>query len=199
MNRLERKKLETFNKIIVIASDLFKESGYEETTMEEIAEKVDISKATLYKYFSDKDSILIAYMQKILKDKKEYVENNVKSKESIYDKLNYLFETISSVFSENKVLAANYFKIRINETLRFSEDKKTQGNMRKIIFSIINEAQEKGEVRGDIPVDYITRAFQTLTRQYLVVYFSSKTKHEKDLERKYLIELFLNGVKVERG
>lgn len=199
MNRLERKKLETFNKIIVIASDLLKKNGYEETTMEEIAEKVDISKATLYKYFSDKDSILIAYMQKVLKDKKEEIEKNVKSEESIYDKLNYLFETISSIFSENKVLAANYFKIRINETLRFSEDKKTEGNMRKIIFSIINEAQEKGEVRGDIPVAYITRAFQTLTRQYLVIYFSSKTEQEKHLERKYLIELFLNGVKVERG
>lgn len=195
MNRLERKKSETFNKIVLISSDLFKSKGYEETTMEEIAGKVDISKATLYKYFSDKDSILIAYIQEILKEEKEGIEERINSINGIHNKLNYLFEAISNVFKGNKVLASNYFKIRINETLRFTEGANKGGNMRKIIFSIISEARENGEIRDDIPLDYIVRSFQTLTRQYLVVYFYSESEEQKELERKYLVDLFLNGVK----
>lgn len=197
MNRTERKKLETFNTIIKKSSEIFKKNGYEKSTMEEIAREADISKATLYKYFSDKDTILIAYIQEILKEKREKIEENIRDIKGIANKLHYLFEAISNVFLEDKILAANYFKIRINETLRFSEDNNRKGNMRQIISIILGDAQDAGEIRKDIPIDYIIRSFQTLTRQYLVVYFTSESEEEKALERKYLVELFLNGVETK--
>jgi AcrR family transcriptional regulator len=59
MNRRERKKEETRKNIITSALELFKEKGFQETLVEEISEKADVSKGTLYNYFSDKESILV--------------------------------------------------------------------------------------------------------------------------------------------
>ncbi len=54
MNRRERKKEETRIKIINCTIELFKDKGFSDTSMEEIAEKSDVAKGTLYNYFSDR-------------------------------------------------------------------------------------------------------------------------------------------------
>jgi AcrR family transcriptional regulator len=55
-DRREREKLDRRNAIISAAQDIFWEKGYE-ATMDEIAEKVELSKPTLYLYFKNKDDL----------------------------------------------------------------------------------------------------------------------------------------------
>ena len=63
-SRVERKKEETKRKIIEVALNLFKQQGFEATTMEQIASVVDIAKGTLYNYFPVKEAILNEYIQR---------------------------------------------------------------------------------------------------------------------------------------
>ncbi len=55
-DRREREKLDRRNSILAAAEDLFREKGYE-ATMDEIAEKAELSKPTLYLYFNNKDDL----------------------------------------------------------------------------------------------------------------------------------------------
>ncbi|HVI92084.1 MAG TPA: helix-turn-helix domain-containing protein [Dongiaceae bacterium] len=57
----ERKRQARSDEIIDAAMELFRNKGYENTRMEEIAERVDISAPTLYRYFPTKSSLLIAF------------------------------------------------------------------------------------------------------------------------------------------
>jgi AcrR family transcriptional regulator len=57
---LRAKKAEkTRKRILNEALQLFKRDGYEQTTMEVIAEAAEVSPSTLYRYFSSKDLILL--------------------------------------------------------------------------------------------------------------------------------------------
>lgn len=58
----ERRQKETRADILRVSRDLFLEKGYEATTMEQIAEKADVSAGTLYNYFPSKDEIFLAVM-----------------------------------------------------------------------------------------------------------------------------------------
>ncbi len=58
----ERKKLRTQDSIIQAAAKLFNSKGYNETTVEEIAEKADVGVGTLYNYFTSKRGLLAAWM-----------------------------------------------------------------------------------------------------------------------------------------
>src|SRR5260370_35595913 len=55
----ETKAEKTRKRILSEALRLFKRDGYEQTTMEAIAEAIEISPRTLYRYFASKDLILL--------------------------------------------------------------------------------------------------------------------------------------------
>lgn len=60
--RKEREKLEMREKILLAATELFVEKGYDETSIRTIAEKIEYSPATIYLYFKDKPELFHAIM-----------------------------------------------------------------------------------------------------------------------------------------
>ncbi len=65
---LMSKKTETEAKILDVAYDLFLKQGYKNTTMDDIAQDLSMSKKTLYKYFPGKMELLASCFD-ILKNK----------------------------------------------------------------------------------------------------------------------------------
>ena len=55
----ERKKQERRDELIAAAVELFRQTGYEQTTMEDIAARADVSAPTLYRYFPTKSDLLL--------------------------------------------------------------------------------------------------------------------------------------------
>jgi AcrR family transcriptional regulator len=58
--RREKEKLERRKSILIAARDLFYEKGYQMTTVEEIADAADVSKGTVYLYFTSKDELYVS-------------------------------------------------------------------------------------------------------------------------------------------
>ncbi len=58
--RKEREKQKRREEILAAARDLFYEKGYQNTTVEEIAEAAEISKGTVYLYFASKDELYVS-------------------------------------------------------------------------------------------------------------------------------------------
>jgi AcrR family transcriptional regulator len=59
MGLREKKAKKTRERILEEALLLFKRDGYEQTSMEAIAEAAEVSPSTLYRYFLSKDLILL--------------------------------------------------------------------------------------------------------------------------------------------
>ena len=60
--RKEREKVRKREVILKAAEKIFFKNGYEKTTMDEIAEKAEYSKGTLYLYFKNKEALYAAIM-----------------------------------------------------------------------------------------------------------------------------------------
>src|SRR5688572_19235863 len=61
--RKERQKIELRAKILDAARMLFLEQGYEQTSIRNIADKIEYSPTTIYLYFKDKDDVFYALHQ----------------------------------------------------------------------------------------------------------------------------------------
>src|SRR5258708_9880493 len=62
----ERNKQKVTQRIITTAVELFKTRGYHQTTIDEIAEKAEVSRRTLFNYFPTKEALLLPWAQEIL-------------------------------------------------------------------------------------------------------------------------------------
>lgn len=60
-SRQERRKAETRRRIIAAADTLFKEQGYEATSIEDISRSADVAVRTIYLHFGSKASIMLSY------------------------------------------------------------------------------------------------------------------------------------------
>src|SRR5690606_25536207 len=61
--RLARRKARTRAAILAAASDLFRDQGFDETSIQQIADAADTGTGTVYGYFSSKEEILRAVLQ----------------------------------------------------------------------------------------------------------------------------------------
>jgi AcrR family transcriptional regulator len=60
LSRRQRKKIETRQRLMAAALDLFRDHGFEETTVEQITQAADVAKGTFFNYFETKEAILPA-------------------------------------------------------------------------------------------------------------------------------------------
>lgn len=58
----EKKKEQTREQLVIAALRLFTERGYEETSVDDIVDIVNVSKRTFFRYFQSKDDVLVAWV-----------------------------------------------------------------------------------------------------------------------------------------
>ncbi len=60
LSRIERKRLRRINEILEVAAEVVAERGYQNTSLDEVAERLDLAKASLYYYFDSKQALVAA-------------------------------------------------------------------------------------------------------------------------------------------
>jgi AcrR family transcriptional regulator len=117
-------KEEAKQRIIQAALDVYSEKGYHEATMEDIAQKLGVTKGALYLYFKSKDELLNVIIKRWDRSIRNILpsseaEGIVKSMESMFDhiaedpidRLGFSFELISEASrnpSTRKILSKAY-------------------------------------------------------------------------------------------
>ncbi|WP_306369237.1 TetR/AcrR family transcriptional regulator [Nocardiopsis sp. CC223A] len=64
---------DTRAEILAVALDLFGRQGYEKTSLREIAERLDLTKAALYYHFRSKEDLLRALVEPLRQDMEEFL------------------------------------------------------------------------------------------------------------------------------
>ncbi|MER6135442.1 helix-turn-helix domain-containing protein [Streptomyces sp. NPDC001815] len=70
----QRRRGDTRQRIQDVAVELFAEQGYEKTSLREIAERLDVTKAALYYHFKTKEDILISLFEDLTRPLDELIE-----------------------------------------------------------------------------------------------------------------------------
>jgi TetR/AcrR family transcriptional regulator, cholesterol catabolism regulator len=99
--------------ILLAAADVLYRNGYESTTMKDIAAQVNLTAASLYHHFRNKDMLLLAVLHEGLRQVIELLEPIVDSDRSNADKLAAMIRAhIVNVTRNPPVAAAMVFEIR---------------------------------------------------------------------------------------
>lgn len=145
--RRERKKREVRDRILDEASALIAERGLAATTVDDIAERVDISQSTFFNYFRTKASLVEALIARLVEQWNELIERAHADHPKAQDKVAALFRTSVDLTEDQHRL----LRILVAETIRTpSGASDGLSSMRALFRADIAD----GQVRGDVRTDY---------------------------------------------
>ena len=107
--------------IIDVALQLFFENSYEQTTITSIMKKMNLSKGGMYHYFSSKEEILEAVVNKVLLEELVEFEHTIENDHTLASKFTLLFAPSLATstyvknfvaFTKNQKDSLIYYKIR---------------------------------------------------------------------------------------
>lgn len=157
----------TKGKIIAAAWKLFYEQGYENTTVEEIIRAAQTSKGSFYHYFSGKDALLstLAYL---FDEKYEELLDEMDMSMGSYEKLIYLNNELFTMI-ENSISIDLLARLLSTQLITRGEKSLLDRNRLyyKLLHKIIQEGQERGELRTDVSVGEIVKIYALCERSFL--------------------------------
>ena len=184
--------------IIDVAAKLFSQKDYHEVTVDEIAERVGLSKGTLYLYFENKENLFLSIIWERMKMLMDRIKKTVTDDKPYIDRLRCFIHTYLSFFVDHQA----FFKIIESEKVRMSMDehcklhrygKQAFADFFKIVVEIVRLGQEEGVLRSgnsENGARFLVGMLNSFTFQRVIFNVSSDLNEDVD----FLVDVFLNGI-----
>lgn len=138
---MKRRQLKT--EIISKSFELFKEKGYNHTSIQDICDACDITKPTFYKYMPSKDSLLSYYFSSLFDKIPEdwyHIPEKADCLAKIDEGFSFVIERICDLgfdlYNEVFISNLNAYKGTFNDMMRFTD----------LIRDLIREGQANGQI-----------------------------------------------------
>ncbi|MGZ7060332.1 MAG: TetR family transcriptional regulator [Candidatus Angelobacter sp.] len=109
-NRTTPRAEDTRRKIYEAAMELFREKGFEATTMRDIAAKASVALGGAYYYFSSKDAIVLAFYREMQKSSNRPVLESLAGRKKLKDRIGCVFEKRLQFLEPNRKFCAALFR-----------------------------------------------------------------------------------------
>lgn len=146
-SRLERRKLRTRKAILEAASKLFREQGFNKTSIIEIADLADVGVGTLYGYFRSKHELLQEVLRAHALEARERYRATVDRTTPAIERIVRTLEEVARYMRENRVLLASAFREDGGER---GERTPTAVNPADWLFDSLCDDIRRGIERGEL-------------------------------------------------
>ena len=183
----------TRGKIIDAAWKLFYRQGYDDTTVEEIIEESGTSRGSFYHYFQGKDDLL-STLADVFDQKYEALMATIDPEMDRFDQLMYLNRELFAMI-ENSIsldLVARLY----SSQLVTRGDKSLMDHNRiyyRLLRQIVLQGQERGELRGDVTVNEMVRAYALCERALIYDWCLSGGDYSLTQYSRTMMPMFLQG------
>ena len=197
LGRRQRKKAVLRQRIVQVAMGLFRQHGFSDTKMEQIAHEVDIAKATLYKYFPVKDAIVAAYWQVNTQEKTDMLPLLFEKFPNTKSRVKAVFISAINKFKEEPEFARIQFAYQFQEIARNPENQTMRSGFEALLQTVLQQGQQDGDVRTDIDAAVMSNQLLFLFTSTCLLWFSNMQLFPIEERLNQLVTLFIEGVGYE--
>lgn len=192
---MPRKSQNTKGKIVSAAWKLFYEQGYENTTVEDIIALSGTSKGTFYHYFEGKDALL-GTLSVLFDEKYEQLLPTIPADMNALDALAYLNRELFAMIDSSISLE---LLARLLSTQLTTRGEKHLLDRNRVYFRILRETvargQERGEIRTDLTVNEIIKAYALMERALMYDWCLCGGEYSLGKYSAEMMGMFLNSYK----
>ena len=153
-----------------------------------------MAKGTIFNHFPVKEAIVLAYVQKRLKEVRPEIVKRVETMPDTHARLTALFnltnEWLENSFNEDVI--KRYMTYMIQTLLDTAKNQEARSGYGDILQSIISMGQEKGEIRRDIPAGTLAIYMDWQNALVMMAWLAYPGVSKTDMINR-MTDLFLNG------
>jgi len=174
-------------RILDAATDEFANYGFENTSIQQIAKRAEISVGSVYKYFENKDELFAMVVKENLTLLEELLLHHSSSNEDVIVKAEKVLKELLKFSKKHPQLIKLYCAITTGNNTEFSRllAQRVESISAKVYTEVIEKAQSTGDVRKDIDPKFF--AF-LLDNVFMMLQFSTSCDYYKERFKVYLGE-----------
>jgi AcrR family transcriptional regulator len=196
--RKEREKLARRAEIQGAARTVFAEKGFEAATLEEIAERAELGKGTIYSYFENKEALFFSLIEEIMEGQAEILRGIHDGSGTAPEKLALVIRRFVPYFRERQDLFRILMgqsggltgKIRDESRQKYFE---THRHNLAPLVAIVREGIERGELKDLSPMTMAYVIVGLIHGAMFPLVVSQEVKDEEEIIRT-ITEVLIHGV-----
>lgn len=191
-----RIKREDFRRqqILDTAVQLFAERGFSDTDTQLLADKLQIGKGTLYRYFPSKRELFLAAADRVMRMMRQHVEDHIAGIDEPLDRIAIAIRAFLSFFAEHP----EYVELLIQERAQFKDRKKPtyfehrETNVKRW-QAMYRSLIEVGRIR-DIPVERITDVMSNLLYGTMFTNYFIGQRNNVEKQARDILDVVFHGI-----
>jgi AcrR family transcriptional regulator len=190
-SRRERKKEETRQRLLEAGWRLFREHGYDDTTVAEIAEAADVAKGTLFNYFATKESLL----DQVSLWRFEQLGNRLlevqDAPESVLGRIKLMMRAMADEYTSDPNLARHMFLARIGAPMH----REQAHRLGSLMHDLVVQGQANGEIRDDVDAHLIARLLMTCWFHPFARWWHEDGDRPEEIQLMHTVDALMEGMK----
>jgi len=147
--------------VVDTALRLFTEKGYLAVRVEDIATSSGISRATFYKYFSEREEILAELFERLLgpetEPETEPATAEAAAGRSVEEQVTGAIEDAARQMLQQERLARFVYSLPVRHSSLLRPGARTTPAVMGRVNALLEQGQASGEISRDVPLDLLTR------------------------------------------
>jgi len=174
---------------------LFRERGFDNTTMEQIASEADIAKRTLYSYFPVKEAIVSFYWKSNVGENTDKFPLLLSLFPDTRSRLKAVFLSAANAFRTDPEFAHIEFGFQFQLLGKDPFSQKYKSGFDNFLASVIEAGQQSGELRKDISAQEMANQLVLAFTATGLLWFSAPDSFLLEDRLVMAVTCFLDGVR----
>ncbi|MDP4115817.1 MAG: TetR/AcrR family transcriptional regulator [Bacteroidota bacterium] len=183
-------------RILEYSKEKFFREGFYKTSMDSIAEELQISKKTIYKYFPSKDALVKEVVDLIMLESSTKIFETVNTDEDAFTKIVSMFEVASGIFIKFSDKWLNDIKLHSDHWERIDEFRTKK--MYSVLTKIIDQGKEE-KLFLDLSTEIIITMLVACIRAIVNPEFIYISKYSFSQALAIVFQIVFEGISTEKG
>jgi TetR/AcrR family transcriptional regulator, cholesterol catabolism regulator len=190
--------MEIQERILETSFSLFRQFGTRSITMDDIAQKMGVSKKTLYAHFADKDELVVTAVTRYMADMDHDCHQNEEEATDAIDELFRVMHMLDECFRNmNPIILFDLQRFHPRAYQVFQDYK--NGEMQRTIRQNLERGVREGLYRADLDIDIMTEYRIATTMLCFQPDAFPLAKFEMGKVQQLMLEHYLYGLVSEEG
>jgi len=183
--------------ILETATELFADHGFSDAVTQELADRLQVGKGTIYRHFPSKRDLFLAAADRVMRKLQDEVNANIAGIDDGLERIERAIATFLSFFAEHP----SFVELLIQERAHFKDRKRpTYFEHREINIErwrqFYRDLIAEGRVR-EMPVEQITTVVSNVLYGIMVTNFFNGQPKPSDIQAREILDVIFLGILTE--